>query len=169
MQGNRLSGIRTVATIGFGVAAALALAFQARMTVESKDGKRNFKHFDIGAGHVHLIKALSSVPCIRGRSWGYDHNGIWVDHGCRAEFEIIADKSADWKVDPEGRRRIKVESEKDRPAEVHVVTDNWVRLVKQLSDRPCVENRTWGFTKDRVWVSDGCRAVFSVGKPRYRL
>jgi len=23
-----------------------------------------------------------------GKSWGYDNRGIWVDRGCRAEFNV---------------------------------------------------------------------------------
>ncbi len=27
-------------------------------------------------------------PCQQGYSWGYDQRGIWVDHGCRADFQV---------------------------------------------------------------------------------
>lgn len=30
----------------------------------------------------------SDRPCILGRTWGYERNGIWVDHGCDAEFDV---------------------------------------------------------------------------------
>jgi hypothetical protein len=36
------------------------------------------------------------------------------------------------------------------------------RLVKQKSDAPCIEGRSWGQRGDRVWVDDGCRARFEV-------
>jgi Protein of unknown function (DUF3011) len=38
------------------------------------------------------------------------------------------------------------------------------RLVKQKSDAPCVEGRTWGQRGDRVWVDGGCRARFEVSR-----
>lgn len=42
-----------------------------------------------------------------------------------------------------------------------------VRLVRQLSDRPCVRGRTWGEkSNSRVWVSRGCRATFAVRSDR---
>jgi hypothetical protein len=42
-----------------------------------------------------------------------------------------------------------------------------VRLVHQLSDRPCVRGRTWGQRGDRrVWVSRGCRGDFAVRSDR---
>ncbi|HEX6750613.1 MAG TPA: DUF3011 domain-containing protein [Longimicrobium sp.] len=42
-------------------------------------------------------------------------------------------------------------------------TRNGVRLVDQLSDRACVGGRTWGYTRNAIWVSGGCRARFQVG------
>jgi hypothetical protein len=37
------------------------------------------------------------------------------------------------------------------------------RLVKQLSDSECVENKSWGYKREShsIWVSDGCTAVFA--------
>jgi hypothetical protein len=37
---------------------------------------------------VRIIRQRSEAPCIYGRSWGYDERGVWVDRGCRADFEI---------------------------------------------------------------------------------
>jgi hypothetical protein len=41
-----------------------------------------------------------------------------------------------------------------------------VRLVRRLSDTPCVQGRSWGTTSRGVWVDDGCRAQFSVSRGR---
>ena len=38
-----------------------------------------------------------------------------------------------------------------------------VRLVRQLSKSACTEGVSWGLSKHSVWVSNGCRAVFSSG------
>lgn len=35
---------------------------------------------------VTLVKQLSGVACVEGRTWGWNRNGVWVDGGCRAEF-----------------------------------------------------------------------------------
>ena len=37
-----------------------------------------------------------------------------------------------------------------------------VRLARQLSDRPCRENSTWGAGPGYIWVSGGCRGEFAV-------
>ena len=39
-------------------------------------------------GGVRLSRRLGNAECIEGSSWGYDNNGVWVDNGCRAEFEL---------------------------------------------------------------------------------
>lgn len=36
-------------------------------------------------GRVDLIRTVAGT-CQRGRSWGYDNSGIWVNNGCRADF-----------------------------------------------------------------------------------
>ncbi|GEM_PF-178715 len=41
-------------------------------------------------GGVRLMHRTSSAPCTEGRSWGYDSTGIWVDHGCGADFALTA-------------------------------------------------------------------------------
>ncbi len=44
-----------------------------------------------------------------------------------------------------------------------VDTRGGVRLVDRLSDRPCVQGRSWGYSRSGIWVDDGCRARFRVG------
>lgn len=39
---------------------------------------------------VRLFRQLSRSACVEGRSWGVDEGGIWVEEGCRAEFELGA-------------------------------------------------------------------------------
>jgi hypothetical protein len=35
---------------------------------------------------VTLSEQLSDAPCVRGRSWGFERDRIWVARGCRARF-----------------------------------------------------------------------------------
>jgi hypothetical protein len=37
---------------------------------------------------VELSRQISKTRCVQGRNWGWDADGIWVDHGCRAEFSV---------------------------------------------------------------------------------
>jgi hypothetical protein len=43
---------------------------------------------------VRLSRQLSSQGCWEGDTWGYDRNRIWVNRGCRAEFEVGATSSS---------------------------------------------------------------------------
>lgn len=57
------------------------------ITCSSDNGRRNYCRAPTGRG-VRMVKQRSDAPCRQGYSWGYDHNGIWVDHGCRADFAV---------------------------------------------------------------------------------
>src|ERR1700730_9264049 len=51
----------------------------------SDEGGRHYCEADT-RGDVELIRQHSEAACQEGYSWGFDERGIWVDHGCRAEF-----------------------------------------------------------------------------------
>ena len=57
-----------------------------RVVVSSNNGRRVYRHIE-NCG-VELLRTLSDHDCRRGRTWGYDPDGIWVDDGCRAEFAV---------------------------------------------------------------------------------
>ena len=44
-----------------------------------------------------------------------------------------------------------------------VNTTGGVTLSRQLSSQGCWQNDTWGYDRNRVWVTRGCRAEFRVG------
>ena len=56
---------------------------------ESNDNRTRLCRVDT-AGGVRLVDQDSRAPCVQGRSWGYDRNGIWVSQGCRGKFQIGA-------------------------------------------------------------------------------
>ena len=60
-------------------------------------------------------------------------------------------------------RTFTCESYNNRQVACGVDTRGGVRLVEQLSSNSCVQGRTWGATRNAVWVSGGCRARFQVG------
>jgi hypothetical protein len=62
----------------------------ARVTTvscNSDDGHRHNCEVDTRNG-VRLLKQNSGSPCEQNRTWGYDRRSIWVDRGCRADFEV---------------------------------------------------------------------------------
>ena len=42
-------------------------------------------------GYARLQYQTSQAPCVRGRSWGSDNGGVWVNSGCSAQFEVGGD------------------------------------------------------------------------------
>jgi hypothetical protein len=41
-------------------------------------------------GDVKRLPRLSDASCDENRSWGRRGDRIWVDHGCRADFEVTS-------------------------------------------------------------------------------
>jgi DUF3011 family protein len=54
----------------------------------SKDGRAERCHTDFPIQRAEVDKRYSGSPCEYGRSWGYDHDEVWVDRGCRARFVL---------------------------------------------------------------------------------
>ncbi len=70
------------------VALLAAPAVDARsITCESRDYRYRYCSVET-YGNVALRFEYSRFACQYGRSWGYDHRGIWVDRGCRAQFAV---------------------------------------------------------------------------------
>jgi Protein of unknown function (DUF3011) len=44
-----------------------------------------------------------------------------------------------------------------------VDTSRGVRMVNQRSGSPCIQGKTWGYTRSGIWVDRGCRADFVLG------
>lgn len=53
----------------------------------SKPGERNHCVADTSRGVV-LARSHGEAPCLLGKSWGYDTEGVWVSDGCSAEFIV---------------------------------------------------------------------------------
>jgi hypothetical protein len=45
-------------------------------------------------------------------------------------------------------------------------TRSGVQLLRQISESPCRQGETWGWDERGVWVDRGCRAEFTVNRPR---
>jgi Protein of unknown function (DUF3011) len=60
------------------------------MACGSPQHRYNFCQVDVGKhGHVAVQRQLSSSACIRGRTWGWNRAGIWVNDGCSARFMVV--------------------------------------------------------------------------------
>lgn len=135
-----------------------------RFTLESKNGKRRTKRIDTKGG-VRMVRRLSEADCREGRSWGYNSREVWVDDGCRAEFEVHRRGGADIGDGYEDDRWKYVQVESNGGLHrVYVDTGRAVMLFRKLSGAPCNFGRSWGFEPNHIWVDDGCRALFRIQK-----
>ena len=111
------------------------------------------------------MRQLSNSACIEGRTWGSDYNGVWVSQGCRGEFAMEGRGGGYYGGEFGGPqygfgRVFRCESNDNRVRECNANTRAGVQLVRQLSDSPCIQGRSWGYSRSGVWVSNGCRAEF---------
>ena len=58
-----------------------------RVTCESNGGQRAECRVRSTA-QVQLVRQLSKAECVRNSTWGTGNGVIWVDKGCRGEFEV---------------------------------------------------------------------------------
>ena len=132
---------------------------------ESNDGRTRRCSID-GRGRVQLSRQLSRTACIEGRTWGSDRGGVWVSQGCRGEFTMSrgygGGYGGGWNNSGYGYggQTFRCESNDGRTRECAANTRAGVQLVRQLSRSACVQGRTWGYGRNGIWVSDGCRAEF---------
>ena len=73
-------------------------AGRGRIICESRN--RSFSQCRVRTDNqVRLVRQLSRDECRRNRSWGYDRDRIWVDRGCRAEFEFGSNRGSSGRND----------------------------------------------------------------------
>ncbi len=140
-------------------------AFESIVRCESIDERRRFCQVDTSGG-VDLERQLSKSDCVYRRTWDYNSNGIWVERGCRAEFRVTARRQSSGGFIGGGNRGriIRCESVDNRRQYCRVNTRRGVQMERQLSNSDCVQSRSWGYDRDGIWVTSGCRAEFRVGR-----
>jgi hypothetical protein len=141
------------------------------ISCNSNSGKRVFCAADTRGG-VQLVNQRSNTPCVFGQTWGFDSRNIWVDGGCRADFQ--ANYYVPGKPGPGGPGfpgyapggsgyGIYCASDNGRRNACPVDVSGGVSLARQRSDSPCIYGSTWGWDKRGIWVDRGCRADFRIG------
>jgi len=86
----RLSHSLAAAAIALGLGTLAAVPAHARLldsarTCASEDHGHQFCHMPTRHG-IHIVRQLSSRPCVRGRTYFVTYDGVNVRNGCRAIF-----------------------------------------------------------------------------------
>lgn len=140
-------------------------AAQGSGTIVCESAANTFKRCIANTqGSVRLLRQVSNVNCVQGENWGYDPRSIWVDKGCHAEFSFGAN-AAPPPAFPAGAgdNTIVCESEFRQYRYCPAATGGAASIKRQLSPTACVQGQNWGYDRNGVWVSDNCRAEFTVG------
>lgn len=140
------------------------------ISCSSDDGRRHYCQAD-SRGRIRLSRQRSESPCREGYSWGTDGGGVWVDHGCRADFSIDGGRGGwdrDWNGGGSyyqgGGQMVSCSSDDMRRNYCQADTRGGVQLVKQRSESACRQGYSWGYDRRGIWVDHGCRADFQTGR-----
>lgn len=138
------------------------------ITCSSDDGNRHYCNIDTRGG-VRLSRQISGSACDQGRGWGYDNRGVWVDHGCRAEFVTGNNGNGGFRPGNgggnwNGRGQTFTCSSNNGGRNYCSVpgsgNPNSVVMSRQISGSSCVQGQSWGVDRRGLWVDKGCRAEF---------
>src|SRR5450631_1814228 len=86
----------------FSVISLFVLFLVPLSAVRAQDGdavdcaSRNYAYTrcDVPWRDARIVRQLSDTQCVRGRNWGIDRRGIWVDGGCAGRF-VAAGRGGD--------------------------------------------------------------------------
>ncbi len=148
------------------MAACLPLQAAIDVICSSERGGREYCQADTTGG-VQMLKQLSTVVCRKGYSWDKDGNGIWVDHGCKADFSISSLGLLGVLID-DGKnysqvRTLQCSSEDKKRHYCQADTRGGLRMLRSLGGAACVYDKTWGYDVGGVWVERKCQAEFEIG------
>lgn len=165
-----VSGAVTVA-MGFSLLAVTAPlhAQQGPGGVYCASNDNRFARCQVPWRDAELVEQSSKARCIRDQSWGFDRYGVWVDHGCRGQFAPARGWGGPGPQRPGwGRQPLQVRCESHNGnrqfCPVDLRRDDDVRIVNRLSGADCRQDRSWGWSRDGIWVDRGCRADFVVDR-----
>jgi hypothetical protein len=145
---------------------------QSIVTCSSNDG--GYHTCGIGPNHgVRMVRQRSGSPCVEGQTYGVRGNQVWVNRGCRADFEVragggrggyVGDHHDNGRYDNGGGggRVVTCSSDDGHRHACDVGQAEGIRMVRQRSGSPCIEGRTFGYSRGQIWVDRGCRADFEV-------
>jgi hypothetical protein len=121
---------------------------------------------------ARLVRQLSNTQCVRGRTWGIDRNGLWVDHGCVGRFVAaggrVVQGGRGWQPGADWNRRFSVGCSSNNYQYTFCAVDlggaGRAHLERQTSNSACIEGRTWGSNRAGIWVNQGCGGVFTIDR-----
>ena len=112
--------------------------------------------------NVDVVKVLGG-RCVEGQTWTWDRQGIRVNGGCRAVFEVSSGGGGFPGGGDGGRETVTCESFGYKYRACALPGRGRADLVRIIAGQ-CVEGQSWGGRGGEVWVDKGCRAIFAAGR-----
>ncbi len=145
-------------------------ATTTRITCESRGGDSRQQCAVAGATAVRLVRQLGISRCTLDETYGIGFGHLWVNNGCRGEFDVTVDgaqpgEPADESglpASPGLADRVICESKGVERTACPIRSGGQAALVRQLSTAACIQNSTWGTGPGILWVTRGCRGEFEV-------
>ena len=147
---------------------------QPRDAIDCESHNYEYTRCDVPWRDARLVRQLSDTTCVRGRNWGVDRRGLWVDKGCAGRFVPAGrhrrgeDEGYGWRPGPGWDHRFVVTCEsrdfRYRFCAVDLGGAGRARVARQISDTPCREGRSWGWNRAGIWVDQGCAAEFEIDR-----
>ena len=126
-----------------------------RVVCESRYGRDECR---IPAGaRIRLLRQIGQQPCRLNDTYGLGPEYIWVDKGCRGEFEVATAGG-----EGAGSGRVVCASSLNTRRQCAIPPGAQARLVRQMSEVQCRTGQNWGVGPDYVWVTRGCSGEFEV-------
>lgn len=157
----------------FPVKSAHAQGYGDAIDCESRN--YGYNRCDVPWRDARLVRQLSDTTCVRGRNWGIDRRGIWVDRGCAGRFVPAGGGhhggpgyGGGWRPGPDWDSRFSVRcASRDYDytfCAVDVGRGGRAFLENQISNSACIEGRTWGWNRAGIWVNNGCEGIFTIDR-----
>lgn len=84
---NRARAVAVLACTSLVAGSMPAVAAETTLRCTSHGMRYSYCRVDTD-NSVQLERSKGFWECRQGYSWGYDSNGVWVDHGCDGEFRV---------------------------------------------------------------------------------
>ena len=128
------------------------------LTCSSDNGRRVHCNADTRGG-ARLVRQISGSPCNQGSTWGYDSQGIWVDRGCRAEFEVAGNSNPGYGNN--GQNNLTIERNNNITWQSQGTTNASVYVQKDNEPEQLFARGRSG-TQAAPWIEQGHLYVFSL-------
>lgn len=111
-------------------------------------------------GRVRVVRRYSEARCDEGRGWGQRGDRVWVDHGCRARFEVVRGAGGGG-GGIGGNGRVDCRAQTGKYTECRIDRGYIGRLERDYSGGRCTLDN-WGSSDGIVWVRNGCQGRFTL-------